>query len=401
MYEDGDTGGDALTRGSGRGRRGVVFWLMVVVGILLLGGFAVRVGQGLYDRLRPAPDVAVPPTLVEVIELEPREFEFTVPISGTLSPVHSVDVFPKLGGKVVTLYVGLGDEVQRGDPLAAVESVEYQLQARQADVGLAMAEEAVGVAERSFDRLDRVRERSDSFGISEQTFEVAGVEVEGARTQAEQARLQRQLAHRMVENATMRAPVSGIVSRVHANLGAMVGSEYPAFHIADVSQLVVRCEVGDLDLPRLEAGQAVRLWTDAMPDLQLEGTVTAVAPTLDAWTRRAPVEIEVPNPGGVVTGNLFARGEIVVGTDPSALVLPLDVVQRSVDAAWVQVVREGRVHERTIRIVGESRDRLAIAGLESGVQVIVPGAEHLAEGEPVTVAPDEPREGGPLADVAQ
>ena len=399
MYEDGDIRADAPTGGGGR--RGCVFWLMVFLGVLMLGGFTVRVGQGLYDRLRPPADVSVPPTLVEVIELSPREFEFTVPIAGTLSPVHSVDVFPKLGGKVIALHVGLGERVEKGDPLATVESTEYQLQARQADVGLAMAEEAVEVAERSFGRLDRIRERSDSFGISDQTFDVAEVEVKGARTQAEQARLQRQLAHTMVDNATMRAPVSGTVSRVHAKLAAMVGSEYPAFHIDDVSQLVVRCEVGDLDLPRLEVGQDVRLWTDAMPDLELRGTVAAVAPTLDAWTRRAPVEIEVPNPDGVVTGNLFARGEIVVDTDPSALVLPLDVVQRSVDGAWIQVVQEGRVHEMAVDIVGESHDLVAIAGPESGMQVIVPGAEHLAEGEPVTAVPTAEEEGGPLADVAQ
>ena len=400
MYEDGDTRGDAPT-GAGAGRRGCVFWLMVLLGVVLLGGFTVRVGQGLYDRLRPPADISVPPTLVQVIELSPREFEFTIPIAGTLSPVHSVDVFPKLGGKVITLHVGLGERVEKGDPLAVVESTEYQLQARQADVGLAMAEEAVGAAERSFGRLDRIRERSDSFGISDQTFEVAGVEVEGARTQAEQARLQRQLAHRMVENATMRAPVGGRVSKVNAALGAMVGSEYPAFHIDDVSQFVVRCEVGDLDLPRLEVGQAVRLWTDAIAGLELSGTVTAVSPTLDAWTRRAPVEIEVPNPGGAVTGNLFARGEIVVDADPAALVLPLKVVQRSVDAAWIQVVKDGRVHEMAVQIVGESHDLVAIAGPDPGVQVIVPGAEHLAEGEPVTTVPAAGEEGGPLADVAQ
>jgi len=378
-----------------------VFWLMVLVGVVLLGGFTVRVGQGLYDRLRPPADVSIPPTLVEVIELDPREFEFTVPIAGTLSPVHSVDVFPKLGGKVIAMHVGLGERVEQGDPLAAVESTEYQLQARQADVGLAMAEEAVEVAERSFGRLDRIRERSDSFGISDQTFDVAEVEVEGARTQAEQARLQRQLAHRMVENATMRAPVTGTISKVNAKLGAMVGSEYPAFHIDDVSQFVVRCEVGDLDLPRLAVGQSVRLWTDAMPDVELEGTVAAVSPTLDAWTRRAPVEIEVPNPDAGVTGNLFARGEIVVGTDAAALVLPLDVVQRSVDSAWVQVVREGRVHEMAVEIVGESHDLLAVTGPEPGALVIVPGAEHLAEGEPVNTVPAGGEEGEPLADVAQ
>lgn len=379
----------------------MVFWLVVLVGIVLLGGFVLRVGQGLVERLRPPPDLEIPPTRVAAIDLQPRPFEFTVPIAGTLAPVHSVDVFPKVGGKVVAVYAGLGDRVTQGDALAAVESTEYQLQARQADVGLAMADQAVEMAERGFDRLNNVRERSESFGISEQTFETAQIEVEGTRTQAEQARLQRQLAHKMVDNATMRAPVTGVISKVNALLGSMVGNEYPAFHIDDTSRLVVRCEVGDLDLPQLAAGQSVRLWTDTMPDAVLAGTVGAVAPTLDAWTRRAPVEIEVPNPDGKVTGNLFARGEIVVAEDPEALVLPLDVVQRSVDSAWVQVATDGVVRKRAIRIVGESREQVAVAGLEPGTLVIVPGAEHLAEGEPVEVVVSDPDGEGTGADVAQ
>jgi membrane fusion protein, multidrug efflux system len=401
MYEDGDTRDLTSASPSPGGRRSLVFWLMVLVGVVLLGGFVFRIGQGLVERLRPPPDLEIPPTLVAAIELQPRPFEFTVPIAGTLAPVHSVDVFPKVGGKVVAVYAGLGDRVTQGDALASVESTEYQIQARQADVGLAMADQAVEVAERGFDRLSTVRERSESFGISEQTFETAQIEVEGTRTQAEQARLQRQLAHKMVDNATMRAPVTGVISKVNALLGSMVGNEYPAFHIDDTSWLVVRCEVGDLDLPQLAAGQLVRLWTDTMPDVVLDGTVTAVAPTLDAWTRRAPVEIEVPNPDGLVTGNLFARGEIVVSEDPAALVLPLEVVQRNVDSAWVQVAAEGVVRKRPVRIVGESRERLAISGLEPGTLVIIPGAEHLAEGEPVEVVVSDPDGEGALADVAQ
>ena len=397
MFEDAPSGGAASGGGATGRRRTALFWILVVVGGLLFATFAARVGQGVFERLRPPPDVEIPPTLVEAIAVTAQPFERTVPIAGSLTPIQSVDVFPRLGGKVVSLYVGLGDEVTLGQPLAAVDSTEYRLQARQAEVGQRMAEEAVEQAERSFGRLDRVREQSGSMGLSEQAFERAEIEVAGARTQAEQATLQRALAERMVSNGTMFAPITGVVSKVQASLGAMVGDEYPAFHIDDLSSFMVRCEVGDLDLPAVNAGQPVRLWTDAIPGLTLVGEVVAVAPSLDAWTRRAPVEIEVPNPDGGVTGNLFARGEIVVDVDPEALVLPVNVVRRSVDGAWVQLAVEGAVREAAVKVIGESRDHLAVSGLSPGQLVIVPGAEHLAEGEPVTVV----QSSEPVADVAQ
>ena len=378
-------------------KRSTLFWVLVAVGCVFALGFCFRVGQSLYLRLRPPPEVEIPPTLVEVIQMSPTVFERTIPISGTLAPEHSVDVFPKLGGKVVTMYVGLGDRVEEGDPLATVESTEYGLQAQQAEVGLQMAEGAVVVAQRGFERLDRVRERSGSLGLSEQAFDEAELQVDSARTQRDLAEIQRDLAHQMVHNATLRAPISGVVSKVQANLGAMVGSEYPAFHIDAADELRVQCEVGDLDQPWVKVGQQVRLWADALPDLTIVGTVTAVSPSLDSWTRRAPVEIRVPNPDGAITGNLFARGEIVVDTDADALVLPQEVVHRTVDASWVQVAAGGKVRERVVTILGESHQSLSVGGLVEGELVIVPGAEHLAEGEPVTTVAD----GGPIADVAQ
>ncbi len=378
-------------------KRSAVFWVLVAVGGVLALGFCFRVGQSLYFRLRPPPDVEIPPTLVEVIQMNPSTFERTIPISGTLAPEHSVDVFPKLGGKVVAVYAGLGDRVEKGDPLATVESTEYGLQAQQAEVGLQMAEDAVDMAQRSFERLDRVRERSGSLGLSEQAFDEASLQVDSARTQRDLAEIQRDLADQMVHNATMRAPLSGVVSKVQADLGSMVGSEYPAFHIDASDELRVQCEVGDLDQPWVKTGQVVRLWTDALPDLTITGVVTAVSPSLDSWTRRAPVEIRVPNPDGAITGNLFARGEIVVATDADALVLPQEVVHRTVDTSWVQVAAGGVVRERAVTILGESHQTLSVEGLIEGELVIVPGAEHLAEGEPVTTVSD----GGPIADVAQ
>ncbi len=368
------------------GRRGPALWIAAALAALVVLGLVVRAGQALVERLGPPEDVEAAPSVVEVIEVAPRPFERTVPIAGTLAPVHSVDVFPKVGGKVVRVFVALGDEVHRGEALVTVESTEYGMQAEQARIGYEMAEEAVAMAERSFQRLQSVRERSGSLGVSDQAFEEARIQLEGAVTQRDQARLQADLARQMVRNATLVAPVDGRVSKVNARLGAMVGTEYPALHIDDTSELVVHTEVGDLDLPLVAPGQAVRLWTDALPGRVITGTVAAVSPTLDAWTRRAPVEIAVPNPDGDITGNLFARGEIVVGRDPAATVLPLEVVHRGVDGASVQVVDGGVVRRIDVSVVAESRETVQVDGLRPGQLVIVPGAEHLAQGEPVVVA---------------
>lgn len=366
-----------------RGRAGKARPLLLAVLALLALLAVVRTGQVFMKRLQAAEPHEATPKLVKVVGISPQPFEHTVVVSGTLEPIHSVDVFPKVGGKVTKLWVQLGDHVREGDRLASVESVEWGLQAQQAEVGLAMAEQAADLAERSMGRIESVHQQLGEGALSQQDYEEAAIRAEGAKTQQEVARLQRDLAARMVHNATMTAPVSGVVSRIHARLGGMVGNEYPALHVDDTSSLVLRCQVGDLDLPRVAPGQEVRLESDAMPGRVLVGEVVAVAPTLDSITRRAPIEIAVPNPEGDLTGNMFARGRIVTGRDEGAFVVPIEAVQRQQGVAKVQLVRDGAIVEIAVEVLGESADSVAISGLEEGDQVVLPGPEHLAGGERV------------------
>ncbi len=362
--------------GSGK----LLFLLLLAVVALAV---VARTGQVFMQRLQAAEPVDAPPKLVRVIEIEPQPFEHTVVVSGTLEPIHSVDIFPKVGGKVTKLYVQLGDHVREGEPLARVESVEWGLQAEQAEAGLAMAEQAADLAERSMGRLERVHDQLGEGALSQQDFEEAAIRAEGAKTQQEVARLQRDLAARMVQNATMSAPVSGVVSRIYARVGGMVGNEYPALHVDDTSSLILRCQVGDRELPRMAPGQEVRLESDALSGRVLVGRVLAVAPTLDSITRRAPLEIGVENPDGDITGNIFVRGRVVTGRDEGAFVLPVEAVHRQQGHATVQLVRDGAIAEADVEIMGEGTDSVAVSGLVAGDRVVLPGPEHLASGESV------------------
>ena len=362
--------------GSGK----LLFLLLLAVVALAV---VARTGQVFMQRLQAAEPVDAPPKLVRVIEIEPQPFEHTVVVSGTLEPIHSVDIFPKVGGKVTKLYVQLGDHVREGEPLARVESVEWGLQAEQAEAGLAMAEQAADLAERSMGRLERVHDQLGEGALSQQDFEEAAIRAEGAKTQQEVARLQRDLAARMVQNATMSAPVSGVVSRIYARVGGMVGNEYPALHVDDTTSLILRCQVGDRELPRMAPGQEVRLESDALSGRVLVGRVLAVAPTLDSITRRAPLEIGVENPDGDITGNIFVRGRVVTGRDEGAFVLPVEAVHRQQGHATVQLVRDGAIAEADVEIMGEGTDSVAVSGLVAGDRVVLPGPEHLASGESV------------------
>ncbi len=357
--------------------------VLALVSLLVLA----RLGVAVWHRLAPEPEIEPPPTPVEVVTLQPRSFERAVPVAGTLAPVHDVAVFPKVGGEVVEVYVGLGDAVTAGQALARVETVEYGLQAKQAEVGLDMARQAADLASRSYQRVDTVHQQLGEDALALQSLEEAEIQADGARTQAEVARISRDLARRVVDNATMRAPVDGHVTKVWARLGSMVGSEFPAFRIADTSALVLRCEVGDTDLPVMAPGQPARLRVDALPDLVIEGQVVAVSTALDSMTRRAPVEIGVPNPDGQIIGNLFGRGVVIAATWDQALVVPTEAVTITEAGASVFLEVEGAAKSTPVTVLGRTGGELAVEGLRAGDRVILPGSQRLIEGEAVAATP--------------
>lgn len=362
-------------------RKRILQILALLLGVLLL----FRLGQGVWTRLFPPPIQEIPPTKVSVIKLAPGPFERVVPVAGSLAPVQSADVYAKVGGKVTRVHVTLGQLVKAGQPLATVDSTEWGLQARQAEAGFSMADQAATVAQRSVERLDRVQQKVGPGVLTATEDETARLQAQGAVTQRDVARFQRDLAHQMVRNATMTAPIDGVVTKVYAQTGAMVGQDFPSFHVDDLSAFVLRCQLGDLELPLVQPGQQVRLRSDSIPDVPLSGKVTAVSPSLDAVTRRAPIEISVPGDKASIIGNVFVRGEVLVGEDPSALVLPTQVVERTLGEIRVQVVVDKKIAQRSLKILAESRQLLSVSGLSAGQLVVIPGAEHLADGEPVEV----------------
>src|SRR5690606_584711 len=91
--------------------------------------------------------------------------------------------------------------------------------------------------------------------------------------------------------ASVNAPAAGVITEKHVEAGDIVGNQTPLFTIADVSQLVVRVGVSELDVVDLRQGDAVDVTLDALPSRQLAGRIRRIFPIGDATTRLVPVEV--------------------------------------------------------------------------------------------------------------
>jgi multidrug efflux pump subunit AcrA (membrane-fusion protein) len=117
------------------------------------------------------------------------------------------------------------------------------------------------------------------------------------------------------------------------------------------------------------------------PGETFAGRVAVVAPTLDARTRRAAIEVAVPNGAGRLLPNMFARGAVRIGTVAGVLAVPRAAVFESATGRALYALRDGRATILQPAFGPGDGDYLAVeAGLAEGEVVAVAGLGLLADG---------------------
>ncbi len=156
----------------------------------------------------------------------------------------------------------------------------------------------------------------------------------------------------------------------------------------DIETVRVLIEVVEKDIPLVKAKQKVELRAEAYPAEVFEGTVTRIVQALNRATRTMTVEIDLPNKDQRLKGGMFARVEIMVGTRPQAVQIPIDAVSRLEDEQYVYIVQDGKARRVNIEIGARDDNRVEIVkGLAGNEEVIISGKDLVHEGTPVLTQP--------------
>jgi len=135
-------------------------------------------------------------------------------------------------------------------------------------------------------------------------------QIRAAEAQVRQAETALFLAQLQLDKATVRAPITGIVSRVQTSVGAMVTPGTTIGRVlSPVINVIIRVE--ETRISQIRIGQSARIRLAAFPDRVLDGTVILIAPELDIASRTVRVTVR---PSGDVTGispGMFATVELL------------------------------------------------------------------------------------------
>lgn len=310
------------------------------------------------------------PTAVEIQPLRRGSVAREATVAGVLSPIRSIGVNAQLGGALLTVRVEEGDVVRTGQVLAEIDSRELRAQVRSAEAGLALAK---STAERS-----AVLYKDRVVTAAEHERDQAALEAAQASLDALRTRL---------GFAQVRAPTSGIITEKRVEAGDVVQGQTRLFTVADISTLVVRVQVSELDITGINEGQAANITFDAVPGTNFRGSIRRIFPAADSLTRMVPVEVAI---GGTSAARIkpgyLARVTFKLGERPGVLLTPITAVVGSRDARAVYLVHGNKAERRLVRVGQQSGELVEILeGVSEGDSVVVAGAEQLRDGAEIRI----------------
>lgn len=363
--------------------------LIVLLVIVALGYFAWQY------FMTPAP--AAEPRTAPV---ERGSVEQTVLATGILEASSLVNVGAEVSGRINALHVELGDEVSRGDLIAEIDSLEQENAVLAAEAALASAEAQKRIQEANARQAEQTLARSqqlrDQNLISASELEAAEIAAEVAQAQVEQfeaqilsAQLQVDSANLDLERTRITAPTNGTIVAVLAEQGQTVNanSEVPTIvRIANLETMIVKAEISEADVPRVEPGQRVYFTILGEPDQEIGATLVDVEPAPESINSETTSEdtavyyngrFTVPNPDRRLRISMTAQVTIVLDEVENALIVPASALITGPDGASVRIYDPATqtVERREVSVgLNNNIDAEIVEGLAEGELIVTGGA---------------------------
>ncbi|MDC6178450.1 efflux RND transporter periplasmic adaptor subunit [Ralstonia solanacearum] len=184
------------------------------------------------------------------------------------------------------------------------------------------------------------------------------------------------------EHLILRAPISGTIVKRNMDPGAFLNVGDSFMSIVDTRALWFTGNVYENDIARVRIGQPITLRTAAYPDRAFTGTVSFIAPNIDAATHTLTVRCDVPNPDGLLRPEMYSSARIQTG-QAMGTVVPKTALVKDHGRYYV-IVQSDAGHFRRTEVQGHDLPGAdagfaVTGGLSPQSAVVVRGAALLNE----------------------
>jgi len=296
-----------------------------------------------------------------------------VPGEVDADPSRTVNILPPLTGRV-TLKVGLGDTVKKGQVLALIASGDMA----QAYSDFDKARDALDLAKKTLDRTRGVQ----------QTGAAAVKDIEAAQSGVTQAEAEYVRAKTRLESFSgipgagsgaqalaITAPMDGVVTALNVGQGGNVDDPTAAMMtITDISTVWVTANVAEDQISEIQAGDDAEVTLSAYPGEMLHGKVLTSTSVVSPDTRRLPVHIAFSNPNGHLMPNMYADIAVDVPQHPQVMVPQSALLMHNDNTTVLVEVSPWAFERRTVELGYDEGDLMRVlSGVKPGERVVVKG----------------------------
>ena len=342
----------------------------ILVLVLLISGIIVRlkIGHDKINKEKPGSGISNVVN-VNVARVTEKETGHVLNLTGTLYPVTELSVAAQAQGRITSLNIQLGQFITKGSAIATIDNELLQLAVKNAKINESKLKHD----------LERFQNLYNGGTVTEQQLEETRDAYESVKIQLEQA--EKQLA-----DATVEAPISGVITEKYVEQGTFINPGSPVADIIDISKLKIRINASETDIYQLKKGDQAIVTTEIYPGTEFSGYVTFVSDKGDE-SHNYPIEVEIPNNKQYpLKAGTFVNVKITVPGTAKALFIPREALVGSMQDAGVYIAEDGKAMLRKITIKpGSGTDLQVLSGLTEGDVIIVTGQINLVDGKEINI----------------
>ncbi len=361
----------------------------VLVGVLVLGALAgsvaLRASRNSDASGAAAAQVPLEFVAADLAYVEPAALTRWLPLSGTLRPLNQTTVRAKVSGEIRQVSVREGESVKAGQPIARFDTADLEAKLTDRVGALEASRAQLALAEKT---RDQNRQLLKQKFISQTAYDSAESNLSVTQGTLKSNEAQVQLARIALRDASVTAPLSGVVAKRHVQPGEKVPFDAPLVTIVDLTEMELQAMVPANDIPELKLGMKVVLAIDGFGERRFTGTIERINPTTEAGTRAILVFIHVPNAERALRGGMFGTGRVTLAAGAPVPTLPAVAVRTEAGQNFVWTIENGKLARRLVTVGrrDDSAGRVEVKTvLPSGIPILAAPFDNLKIGLPAVV----------------
>ena len=310
------------------------------------------------------------------VEVVRGEIEATVSATGTLNPIHMVEVGTRISGRIESIDVDYNTHVRKGQRVAKIDPSNSLIRVQKSRAAVMSAEAAVQRADADLelkrDQLARQKNLYDSALVTQDRLDLASAahrqslaELAIKRASLVQAQAELEDSEVNLGYTEIISPVDGIVLSKNVTVGQTVAASFQTptlFLIAqDLTQMQVNADVSESDIGQVREGQIARFYVDAFPERIFAGRVRQIrnSPMSVQNVVTYDVVIDIDNSDRALRPGMTATVTLITDTKAGVLKVPLRALR-------FRPKREGRREKKVKQVVEVGASRTARIWVRSG-----------------------------------